>query len=111
MAHSAQVIDTIEKLTVAIQGIIKSSSKWYEKLDHIVTLVVPEVESIGETLKGEDKKQLATEIIESLWFKFGDIKYIPNFIEKPLVHMLVSKSIDALVAQFNKMGIFKHKTV
>ena len=100
----------IEEMIDRIQPIVKSNVTWWVKLEKIAEIVAPEIESVGQGWSGIDKKEAAMKVIDMLWFKFFDIKYVPNIFEKPLIDFVASKVIDAVVANFNKLGIFKHST-
>ena len=100
----------IEEIIDRIQPIVKSSNKWWVKIEKIAEIVTPEIEALGQGWKGIDKKNAAMKVIDMLWFKYFDVKYIPNIFEKPLIDFVASKVIDAVVANFNKLGIFKHST-
>lgn len=114
MSHSQDFLMAIEKIRASIDGILKQKLNWFDKLKTIITVVVPEVEAVSQKgenvskLTGPEKKQLALEIIDDLWFRYLDSKYVPNFIERMLVGRVASKLIDIIVDKFNKMGIFKH---
>ena len=109
MSHNVEIVEALESIKIHITAISKEKIKWWEKLDKIIIHVVPKVEMIADGWEGEDKKQLALQIIEELWFKHFDNKRIPNFIEKPGVRFLGGKMIDAFVSLMNKRGIFKHR--
>lgn len=114
MSHSQDFLIAIEKIRASVDGVLKQKLSWFDKLKTIITVVVPEVEAIGQQgetvakMSGADKKALAMEIIDEVWFRYLDIKYIPNFIEKIIIKNASSKLIDLVVDKFNKMGIFKH---
>ena len=110
MSHSADLMAIVDKLDSLIKNILNSKQAWYEKLGLIVEAIVPEIEKIGETWKGSEKKTLAMEVTQELYFKYLESKYIPNFIEKILVNKISSIAIDKFVALMNKTGVFKHKT-
>lgn len=105
--HSADLLKVVSKLDDAIHDILKSKVNWFEKVGLIVEAIVPEVETIGSGWKGADKKELALNIIEDLWFRHFEIKKFPNFIEKILVKKLASFAIDKFVSLMNKTGVFK----
>ena len=100
----------VNKLDSVIKSILASKQRWYIKVGQIVEAIVPEVEVVGETWAGAEKKSLAMELIEELYFKYLESKYIPNFFEKILVRKVSSFAIDKFVALMNKQGIFKHSS-
>ena len=113
MGHAAEEIAAmIWKLQAQIKYIKKQPGEWWEKIDKIATLTVKEVEVGYEAWKGEDKKALAEGVILELYFKNFNIRWLPDFIERPaakrLVHYVVDKAIDSIVAAFNRAGVFKH---
>lgn len=109
MSHSQDILDAITKIESEIKLILGSGDKWYQKLDKVARAVVPHVEVIGQGWAGAEKKALALELVNDLWFRYLDIKYIPNFIEKILVNKVASFAIEKAVQFFNEKGIFKHK--
>ena len=108
-SHSADFLQIVERLDMVIKSILGSKKPWYEKVGKIVEAIVPEIEVIGEDWKGADKKQMALELIEDIYFRYLQSKYIPDFIERVLVNILASKGIDSFVALMNKKGLFVHK--
>ena len=100
----------VDKVGDQIESIIKSKNGWLTKLGQLVEVIVPEVEVIGETWKGAEKKELAMTLIDQLWFRYLDIKKLPNFIEKVLVSNVSSFVIDKTVSILNKTGVFSHKS-
>ena len=111
MSHSQDMLDAIAKLDGEIKVVLTSKTAWYKKIDGIVRLIVPQVEQIGETWKGTEKKALALELVDDLWFRFVDLKWIPNELEKLILKTAASFAIDSAVRYFNEKGIFKHKAV
>lgn len=111
MSHSADLLMIVDKLGSTITQILKSPNRWYDKVGQVVEAIVPEIEKIGETWKGAEKKTLAMEVTEELYFKYLNSKYIPDFIERMLVRKIASIAIDKFVALMNKRGIFTHSVV
>lgn len=110
MSHNKEVIDVIGRLEEGVKAILNSKGKWWEKLEEVIKIVTPEVEIIGAAWRGSEKKLLAQEIVEDLWFRFLDIKYIPNALERIIVNKVSSFLIDKVVKFFNEKGIFKHRS-
>jgi hypothetical protein len=104
---AVDVIKLIDEIRLKVEPIAKSDDKWWDKLGKIVEIVAPAIENVAEGLKGSDKKVIAMQVINDVWFRHFDVKYIPNVFEKKLVDFVASKTIDAVVAKFNKLGIFK----
>ena len=100
----------VDEVGDKIETIVKSSNGWLTKIGQIVEVVVPEVETIGETWNGSEKKELAMTLIDQIWFKYFDLKRLPNFIEKILVNNVSSFAIDKLVKILNKTGVFVHRS-
>lgn len=109
MTTSDDLKKLVEDLGSEIESILKSKSKWYEKLESIIKIVLPEVENIGALWKGSEKKELAMQLVEEFWFKYLNIKYVPDFLERIIVRKVSSSMIDKAVKFFNEKGIFKHK--
>ena len=112
MPQSEDIILLFDRLSTDIKIMKKQPGDWWEKLDKIVSLTVQAVERLDEKAKGEDKKRLATEVILGLWFKNFNIKWLPDFLEKPmarkLVVFLVDKLIEATVSLLNRTNVFRH---
>ena len=102
------ILGLLDEIKLTIIPIVKSNQKWWEKLGKIAEIVTPKIEDVAKEWKGADKKEVAMRIIDQIWFEHFDIKYIPNVFEKPLVSFVASKTIDAVVSNFNKIGVFKH---
>ena len=90
-------------------------------LQLLISAVIRVIENLGNDLSSPEKKALALEIIESFYdqiFVYIDIPWIPSIIER-LIHshvkqvlmILVSSGIDAMVATFREVGVFKAKEV
>ena len=102
------IIALINSVEVSTKDILKSNQVWWKKVLPVAEIVSHKIENVYEEVKGEDKKVAAIQVFDDLWFKYCDIKWIPNFLEKPLVDHLFSLAIDSAVATFNKSGVFKH---
>ena len=111
---SDDLLKTIDDLQIKVKEATKGARKWYDKVGVIAELVVPQIEEIGtkaETfgrLSGSQKKELALNLVEMVYFRMFDSKYLPNFIEAFMVRRLASFVIDLVVKVFNETGIFKH---
>ena len=109
MSHSEDFLKVVGRIDLTVKAVLASNLKWYEKVGKIVEAIVPEVEVIGDTWKGAEKKQFAMELVEDIYFRYFNSKYIPDFLERILVKSISSKAIDAFVSLMNKKGVFsKH---
>ena len=90
-------------------------------LQLVVAVVIQTIEKLGENLSGPEKKKVALEVIENFYDKVFlsiDIPGIPNMLEpifhnsvKNLMMIFVGASIDAMVATFRNVGVFKSKYI
>ena len=103
-----EIIAVINSVEEKVKAVLLGGGKWWTHVLPIAEIVSTEVENAHEDLKGEDKKAMAILIFDQLWFKYANIKWIPDFLERPLVDHLFSLAIDSAVATFNKLGVFKH---
>lgn len=103
------IIKLINSVESNFQNVTSGPGEWWTKIGPLSEIVCKEVEGVSKDLKGEDKKEAALNILLSLWFKYANIKWVPDMIEFPLVRHIFSISIDAVVAALNKAGIFVHK--
>lgn len=100
----------VDKVGDQIESIIKSKNGWLTKLGQLVEVVIPEVEVIGETWKGKEKKELAMTLINDLYFKYLQSNKIPDWLESIFVKRVASFTIDKFVALLNSKGIFTHRS-
>jgi len=86
-----------------------------------VATTVQVIETKTIELSGPDKKTMAMDIISNFYnkvFVIVDIPFVPNLLE-PVMHkyikgflmVLVGASIDAMVATFRQIGVFKSKSI
>ena len=90
-------------------------------LQLVVAVVIQTIEKLGENLSGPEKKKVALEVIENFYDKVFlsiDIPGFPNMLEpifhnsvKNLMMIFVGASIDAMVATFRNVGVFKSKYI
>ena len=77
------------------------------------------IENFATELSGPDKKKLALELISGFYdkvFVYVDLPWVPSVLE-PIIHshvksflmLLVGSGIDAMVATFRQVGVFKPK--
>ena len=94
-------------------------SEVWKILQLLTAVVIQLIENLGNDLSSPDKKKLALELISSFYdniFKVVDIPWVPSIVE-PIIHshvksflmLLVSSGIDAMVATFRQVGVFKPK--
>jgi hypothetical protein len=90
-------------------------------LQMAVATTVQVIETKTIELSGPDKKTMAMDIISNFYnkvFVIVDIPFVPNLLE-PVMHkyikgflmVLVGASIDAMVATFRQIGVFKSKSI
>lgn len=116
----------VEKLTQTakerLQGVKRVAVDEAWKILQLATATIIQIiEAIGKDLAGDQKKTLAMEMINKFYdnvFVVVDVPVVPNLVE-PIIHkyikaflmLLVSASIDALVATFRNTGVFLQKKV
>jgi len=94
-------------------------SEVWKILQLLTAVVIQLIENLGNNLSSPEKKELALELIGSFYdniFKVVDIPWVPSIVE-PIIHshvksflmLLVSSGIDAMVATFRQVGVFKPK--
>ena len=94
-------------------------SEVWKILQLLTAVVIQLIENLGNDLSSPDKKKLALELISSFYdniFKVVDIPWVPSIVE-PIIHshvksflmLLVGSGIDAMVATFRQVGVFKPK--
>ena len=94
-------------------------SEVWKILQLLTAVVIQLIENLGNDLSSPDKKKLALELISSFYdnvFKVVDIPWVPSIVE-PMIHshvksflmLLVGSGIDAMVATFRQVGVFKPK--
>ena len=109
MSDKELLLEVIENVESQIKAIKKAGGKWWVILDKVAQLAATQTEKVaGVDWSGVDKKEFSMEIVDYLWFRYANIKQIPDFIEKPLVKFIASKAIEAFVALMNKSGKWKH---
>lgn len=90
-----KLISKLEKVGKVFQG--KKLSSWND-LGQLLSEIVPELEglknSAGEILSGNQKKEIAIEVV----LAFVKIPYVPKF----MLRLIVSKAIDALIGFLNR---------
>jgi len=86
-----------------------------------IASIVQSIEAIATDLAGKDKKETAMLAISQFYdnvFVIIDIPFAPSFLE-PIIHksvkkiimILVSATIDSMVATFRNVGIFQPKQI
>ena len=94
-------------------------SEVWKILQLLTAVVIQLIENLGNDLSSPDKKKLALELISTFYdniFKVVDIPWVPSIVE-PIIHshvksflmLLVGSGIDAMVATFRQVGVFKPK--
>jgi ABC-type iron transport system FetAB permease component len=116
-----QEIENLINETKKSVGEVKSFavSEVWKILQLLTAVVIQLIENLGNNLSSPEKKELALELISSFYdkiFTVVDIPWVPALVE-PIIHshvksflmLLVSSGIDAMVATFRQVGVFKPK--
>lgn len=116
-----QEIENLINETKKSVGEVKSFavSEVWKILQLLTAVVIQLIENLGNNLSSPEKKELALELISSFYdkiFTVVDIPWVPALVE-PIIHshvksflmLLVSSGIDAMVATFRQIGVFKPK--
>lgn len=90
-------------------------------LQLFIAIVIQVIERFGDDLSSPEKKELALQTIESFYdnvLSHIDIPAVPSAIEpmlhgylKKIIMVFVGASIDAMVATFRNVGVFKEKYI
>jgi len=90
-------------------------------LQFLTAAVIQIIEKIGTDLAGPEKKKIAMELIDEFYdtiFSVIDLPFLPSPIEsilhsyiKKILMLLVDSAIDAMVATFRDIGVFKVVTI
>ena len=94
-------------------------SEVWKILQLLTAVVIRLIENFGKDLSSPEKKKLALELIGSFYdqiFIRVDLPWVPSVLE-PIIHshvksflmLLVGSGIDAMVATFRQVGVFKPK--
>ncbi len=115
-----EVENLINETKKAVADVKKFAvSEVWKILQLLTAVVIQLIENFGNDLSSPEKKKLALELIGSFYDKIFihvDLPWIPSVLE-PIIHshvksflmMLVSSGIDAMVATFRQVGVFKPK--
>ena len=117
-----EVLKLITEVKVSLKDVKRFAiSEAWKILQLVVAVVIQIIENLGENLSGPEKKKVALEVIENFYdtvLGSIDIPGIPSFLEpmfhnsvKNLMMIFVGASIDAMVATFRNVGVFKSKIV
>ena len=96
-------------------------SEVWKILQLLTAVIIQLIENLGNDLSSPDKKKLALELISSFYdkiFVHVDLPWVPSVLE-PIIHshvksflmLLVGSGIDAMVATFRQVCVFKPKEV
>jgi hypothetical protein len=103
-----EVISDVEK---EIKKIVNGGGKWYDIAGKIAEVASAQAEIVaGIDWSGKDKKKFSMDVAEAIWFKYANLKRVPDFVERPLVRFILDKAIEAFVALQNRLGKWQHKT-
>lgn len=123
----------IEKLKPELEKLIVQSRKSLNEAKRValgeawgvlqltVASIIQSIENMATDLEGKDKKETAMLAISQFYdnvFVIIDIPFVPPFLE-PIIHksvkkiimILVSATIDSMVATFRNIGIFQPKQI
>jgi hypothetical protein len=108
VTEAQQVLQGIKRVAIA---------EAWKILQLAIASVIRIIEKIGTDLSGPEKKQLAMDAISNFYdkaFIVIDIPMIPTIAEsfihkftKQFLMLLVSSTIDAMVATFRDIGVFE----
>lgn len=112
-----KLIEETKKSVVEVK--VFAISEVWKILQLLTAVVVQLIENLGNDLSSPEKKELAMELIGSFYdkiFTVIDIPWVPSLVE-PIIHshvksflmLLVGSGIDAMVATFRQVGVFKPK--
>lgn len=110
MPEQIDIIKLIDEIRHQVEPIAQSKAPWWERTESIAAIIVPKIENLASGWAGADKKVVAMQVVNDVWFKYFNIKFIPDIFEKQLVDYVASKAIDALVSKYHKLGLFKHSS-
>ncbi len=117
-----EVLKLITEVKISLKDVKRFAiSEAWKILQLVVAVVIQIIEKLGENLSGPEKKKVALEVIENFYdtvLGSIDIPGIPSFLEpmfhnsvKSLMMIFVGASIDAMVATFRNVGVFKSKYI
>tara|TARA_B110000503_G_C6937165_1_gene325314 strand:- start:178 stop:636 length:459 start_codon:yes stop_codon:yes gene_type:complete len=114
----------VENLIVETKKAVSDVKKFavsevWKILQLLTAVVIQLIENFATELSGPDKKKLALELISGFYdkvFVYVDLPWVPSVLE-PIIHshvksflmLLVGSGIDAMVATFRQVGVFKPK--
>jgi len=114
----------VENLIVETKKAVSDVKKFavsevWKILQLLTAAIIQLIENFATELSGPEKKKLALELIGGFYDKIFihvDLPWVPSVLE-PIIHshvksflmILVSSGIDAMVATFRQVGVFKPK--
>lgn len=119
-------VNNISSLVDLAQKILQNSknvaiTQAWKVLQLAIAEVIQSIENNNPSLKGADKKTLAITMLSNFYdqvFKIVNFPFAPTFLQpiiqkyvKQLMMILVSASIDSLVAIFRQTGVFEDPSV
>jgi len=114
----------VEKLTetvkTSLQGLKRVAlAEAWKVLQIAIATVIQIIEAIGNDLSSPEKKALALKLLSDFYdtvFTVVDVPVVPHVLEsmihkhvKALLMILVSSTIDSMVAVFRNAGVFQPK--
>ena len=114
----------VENLIVETKKAVSDVKKFavsevWKILQLLTAAIIQLIENFATELSGPEKKKLALELIGGFYDKIFihvDLPWVPSVLE-PIIHshvksflmLLVGSGIDAMVATFRQVGVFKPK--
>jgi|TARA_B100001094_G_scaffold41684_2_gene36373 hypothetical protein len=114
----------VENLIVETKKAVSDVKKFavsevWKILQLLTAVIIQLIENFATELSGPEKKKLALELIGGFYdkvFTHVDLPWVPSVLE-PIIHshvksflmLLVGSGIDAMVATFRQVGVFKPK--
>lgn len=117
---STEVEKLAETVKASLEGLKRVAlAEAWKVLQLAVATVIQIIEAIGNDLSSPEKKALALKLLSEFYdkvFTVVDIPVVPNLVE-PMIHkyvkaflmILVSSTIDSMVAVFRNAGVFQPK--
>jgi len=117
---SAEVEKLTETVKTSLQGLKRVAlAEAWKVLQIAIATIIQIIEAIGNDLSSPEKKALALKLLSNFYdtvFTVVDVPVIPHILEsvihkhvKSFLMILVSSTIDSMVAVFRNAGVFQPK--
>lgn len=117
---SAEVEKLTETVKTSLEGLKRVAlAEAWKVLQIAIATVIQIIEAIGNDLSSPEKKALALKLLSNFYdkvFIVVDIPVVPHILEtmihkhvKAFLMILVSSTIDSMVAVFRNAGVFQPK--